>query len=129
MTRCERKTKAVNVHATLPIDGSAQERTVGNDRKCTPHRGSPAACSPFPQTHHPSARLRAHLSLVLGVERLKLLAPAVCEARRLVGAEERPLRVVLHAPHEQVGDPEPVEEVARAGLLLRSKQHVAGGEG
>ena len=35
------------------------------------------------------------LRFVLGVERLELLAPAVAEARALVRAEQRPVRVRL----------------------------------
>ena len=57
-------------------------------------------------------------ALVAGVQALKLLAPAVCQARGLIGAEEGPLLVALHPPHEQIIAPEAVEQVPRPRLLL-----------
>mmetsp|Transcript_85769 Transcript_85769/g.191778 ORF Transcript_85769/g.191778 Transcript_85769/m.191778 type:complete len:753 (-) Transcript_85769:7-2265(-) len=62
--------------------------------------------------------------LELRVHALEVLAPDVHEAlaglrvEGLIGAEERPLAVLLDAAHEEVGHPEAVEEVARALLLL-----------
>ena len=55
--------------------------------------------------------------LIPSVERLKLLSPALKEARALVRAHERPISVLLHSLHEEVGDPERVEEVSRPILL------------
>mmetsp|Transcript_73652 Transcript_73652/g.208598 ORF Transcript_73652/g.208598 Transcript_73652/m.208598 type:complete len:573 (-) Transcript_73652:343-2061(-) len=59
-----------------------------------------------------------------GVHLLELLAPHVHERLAslrvigLVGAEQRPLQVLLDAAHEEVGNPEAVEKVAGALLLL-----------
>mmetsp|Transcript_29694 Transcript_29694/g.97086 ORF Transcript_29694/g.97086 Transcript_29694/m.97086 type:complete len:755 (-) Transcript_29694:490-2754(-) len=61
---------------------------------------------------------RAALGLVALVERLELRAVAVREARALVGAHEGPEPVSLDALHEQVRDPEAVEEIARALELV-----------
>ena len=58
------------------------------------------------------------LLLVLLVQRLELLAVHIREPGRLVGAEERPVPVLLHALHEQVWRPQRVEQVARALQLV-----------
>ena len=58
------------------------------------------------------------LRLVLFVQSLELLAPAIRETRGFVGAEEGPLAVSLDALHEQIVGPQAVEQVPGAGLLL-----------
>mmetsp|Transcript_5519 Transcript_5519/g.9404 ORF Transcript_5519/g.9404 Transcript_5519/m.9404 type:complete len:237 (-) Transcript_5519:794-1504(-) len=58
------------------------------------------------------------VSLVLLIEPLELLAPAVGESGALVGTHEGPIAVGLDSLHEQVGDPEGVEKVPRPLLLL-----------
>ncbi|GIX65122.1 signal peptide containing protein [Babesia caballi] len=55
--------------------------------------------------------------LVLGVELLELVAPDVVEAAALVRAHQGPLPVSLDTLHEQVGNPQGVEQIARACLL------------
>ena len=71
-----------------------------------------------PPTHHPG---RAHQPCPhhsLGIQLVKLHAPHVIQAGCLVGAEQAPLLVALHPPHEEVADPQAVEEVTCTGLLL-----------
>jgi hypothetical protein len=58
------------------------------------------------------------LALVAGVELLKLITVDIGKTRALVGAHECPLTVLLHALHEEIGDPKGVEEVASTNLLL-----------
>ena len=57
-------------------------------------------------------------NVIPGVKLLELLSPAVGEAGTLVGAHETPHAVLLDALHEEIRDPEGVEEVAGALLLL-----------
>src|SRR5690606_12452352 len=57
-------------------------------------------------------------ALVLLIELLEGLPPGVGQAGALVGAHQGPVAVLLHALHEEVGDPQRVEEVAGAELLL-----------
>mmetsp|Transcript_15039 Transcript_15039/g.28221 ORF Transcript_15039/g.28221 Transcript_15039/m.28221 type:complete len:332 (+) Transcript_15039:1279-2274(+) len=58
------------------------------------------------------------------VHGLELLAPDIHEAlaraliEGLVGAEQSPVRVVLHSLHEEVRDPQPIKEVPRTLLFL-----------
>ena len=59
----------------------------------------------------------APLALVARVQLHEGGAPAVGQPWRLVGAEEGPVGVGLHARHEEVGHPQGVKEVARARLL------------
>ena len=54
------------------------------------------------------------LALVLSVKLLEGITPALEEARAFVRAHQSPLTVLLHALHEQVRDPERVEQVTRA---------------
>mmetsp|Transcript_1050 Transcript_1050/g.3271 ORF Transcript_1050/g.3271 Transcript_1050/m.3271 type:complete len:273 (-) Transcript_1050:81-899(-) len=61
---------------------------------------------------------RAPLVLILLVQGLKFLAPAVGEPRRLVGAEERPLAVGFDPLHEKVRCPQRVEEIPGSRLLF-----------
>mmetsp|Transcript_39014 Transcript_39014/g.91260 ORF Transcript_39014/g.91260 Transcript_39014/m.91260 type:complete len:642 (+) Transcript_39014:465-2390(+) len=71
-----------------------------------------------PQLLRGHRALGAPFGLVLLVQRLELGAPHVAQPRRLVGAEEAPIRVRLDTPHEEIGHPQRVEEVARTALLL-----------
>ena len=57
-------------------------------------------------------------NVIPGVKLLELLSPAVGEAGTLVGAHETPHAILLDALHEEIRDPESVEEVAGALLLL-----------
>lgn len=57
--------------------------------------------------HTPSTTLL----LVALIELLKLLPPAVCEARSLVGAEQRPVLIGLNSLHEEIRNPESIEQV------------------
>lgn len=66
----------------------------------------------------PSHLLGPALALVLQVQLVEVLSPDVRQAGRLVGAHEGPVLVGLHALHEQVVDPQAVEQVAGARLLL-----------
>ena len=50
-------------------------------------------------------------------QRLEGVAVALGETGALVRAHERPRAVALDALHEQVGNPQAVEEVARTHLL------------
>mmetsp|Transcript_2729 Transcript_2729/g.7545 ORF Transcript_2729/g.7545 Transcript_2729/m.7545 type:complete len:206 (+) Transcript_2729:1310-1927(+) len=61
---------------------------------------------------------RLALALILFVQRLKVLPPAVDKPGALVRAEERPAAILLDAAHEEVAHPERVEQIARARLLL-----------
>ena len=54
----------------------------------------------------------------LEVELVEVLAPCLGQAGGLVGAEEAPVLIGLDAAHEQVVDPQTVEQVAGTGLLL-----------
>mmetsp|Transcript_5523 Transcript_5523/g.7783 ORF Transcript_5523/g.7783 Transcript_5523/m.7783 type:complete len:590 (-) Transcript_5523:355-2124(-) len=65
---------------------------------------------------HRAARLA--LPLVLLVQRLELLAPHIRQPFRLVRAEERPRAVLLYSLHEQVRDPQSVEQVPGAVGLV-----------
>ena len=56
------------------------------------------------------------LGLVTGIQSIEGLAVDIGQAWGLVGAEETPLTVGLHAAHEEIGDPQRVEQIA--GLLL-----------
>ena len=49
--------------------------------------------------------------LVLLIELLKLVTPGVEQSGGLSRAEERPVAVVLNTLHEEVGDPQPKEEI------------------
>jgi len=60
---------------------------------------------------------RASFTLIALIKRLELVAPDIRESRRLIGAEQAPLPIRLHALHEQVRDPEGVEEVASTLFL------------
>mgnify|MGYP001587020265 FL=1 len=62
--------------------------------------------------------LRATLLLVLVEQRTELVAVDLVKSRSFGGAEEGPVTRLLDALHEEVGDPEGEEEVARANLLL-----------
>ena len=68
--------------------------------------------------------LRLHLAaelalgLVLRVQSVKGVAVHVLQARRLVGAHERPLALLGDALHEQVRDPQRREQVAAALVLV-----------
>ena len=55
---------------------------------------------------------------LLLVELVELIAPHVRQSRTLVGAHKGPVPVRLHPLHEEVRDPEGVEEVTGAILLL-----------
>ena len=46
----------------------------------------------------------------------KRSVPHLCKAGSFVGAEEGPVCIGLHALHEQVADPQGVEQVPRPGL-------------
>lgn len=48
---------------------------------------------------------------ILGVQLFKLWPPRVSQAWALVRAHERPVLIVLYPLHEQVGDPQGVEEI------------------
>ena len=54
--------------------------------------------------------------LVLVVQGVKLLSPDVCQPWSLVGAEQAPLCIGLHSLHEQVVDPQGVEQVSCTSL-------------
>jgi len=56
----------------------------------------------------------------LFVERFKLLAPDFKETGTLVRTHQGPVLVVFHATHEQVGNPESEEQVARTMFLSTS---------
>lgn len=60
--------------------------------------------------------LGSALPLKALVQGIKLLPPAVGQPRRLVGAEQGPLCIGFHPPHEQVVHPEAVEEVPGSDL-------------
>mmetsp|Transcript_13702 Transcript_13702/g.29666 ORF Transcript_13702/g.29666 Transcript_13702/m.29666 type:complete len:227 (+) Transcript_13702:1024-1704(+) len=60
----------------------------------------------------------ATLFLVPLIHCLKLVAPHVAQAGSFIRTEEAPLSVGLDALHEEVWDPQAVEEVARAVLIL-----------
>ena len=59
----------------------------------------------------------ATLALVALVELLELVSIAVGETGALPRAHHRPVRVGLHSLHEEVADPQPIEQVAR-GLFV-----------
>ena len=67
-------------------------------------------------------RLDFPLELALGLVRfiqvVEGVAAVVREARALVGAHQSPVRVLLHAPHEQVRHPQPVEQISSAPFFL-----------
>ena len=54
------------------------------------------------------------------VELLKLLPPHLVQTGTLVGAHQRPVAIVLHPLHEEVRDPEGIEQVSSPWLLLPS---------
>jgi len=54
---------------------------------------------------------------ILLVHGLKLLSPALEETWAFIGAHQRPLSVSLHSLHEEIWDPEGIEEVTSAILL------------
>lgn len=56
--------------------------------------------------------------ILLFIEFLKLLAPAISQSRAAVGAHEGPLLVLLHPLHEQVWDPQGVEQIPGPLFLL-----------
>mmetsp|Transcript_12173 Transcript_12173/g.26968 ORF Transcript_12173/g.26968 Transcript_12173/m.26968 type:complete len:510 (+) Transcript_12173:311-1840(+) len=60
----------------------------------------------------------AALSLVLLIQSLEIRAIRILQPWGFVGAEQGPRPLSLHALHEQVGDPQGVEQVARSLLLL-----------
>mmetsp|Transcript_20190 Transcript_20190/g.56240 ORF Transcript_20190/g.56240 Transcript_20190/m.56240 type:complete len:301 (+) Transcript_20190:1449-2351(+) len=66
-------------------------------------------------TYHPACTPHA---LILLVQLVKLLSPAVCQALSLIGTEQGPLAVGLHTAHEQVIDPQAIEQVSGTGLFL-----------
>mmetsp|Transcript_13701 Transcript_13701/g.29658 ORF Transcript_13701/g.29658 Transcript_13701/m.29658 type:complete len:291 (+) Transcript_13701:1024-1896(+) len=73
-------------------------------------------CEPERLRGHRS--LRAPFFLIPLVQLLELFAPHVTHTGRLVRAEEAPLAIRLDTPHEEVRNPQRIEEVARAALLL-----------
>src|SRR5690242_18678436 len=58
------------------------------------------------------------LLLVLLVEGDKLITVDISKARALVGAHECPLAVLLDTLHEEIGNPQSVEEIASTNLFL-----------
>ena len=60
----------------------------------------------------------AAFGFVLVVQDIVVRAVDVLEARRRAWIEETPLRIVFDAFHEEVRDPEGVEEIARAEVLV-----------
>jgi hypothetical protein len=58
------------------------------------------------------------ISLILFVEGVELFSPAVRKARALIWAHECPLGVCFDSPHEQIWNPQGVEEVPCSLLLL-----------
>ena len=58
------------------------------------------------------------LSLIALVKGVELLAPTVWQSRTFIGTHQSPLLVVDDSAHEQVWDPETVEEVSRPVLLF-----------
>lgn len=61
----------------------------------------------------------ATLLLILSVKGLELFTPALEESWALVGAHKGPISVGLHSLHEEIWDPEGIEEVPST-VLLRS---------
>src|SRR5690606_10350724 len=57
-------------------------------------------------------------ALIFFVQAFKLFPVDISQTRRFVGAEERPHLVILYPFHEQVGNPERVEQVARPKFFL-----------
>lgn len=55
---------------------------------------------------------------VAGVEFFKFRSPTLIETWALIWAHQRPVLVGLHSLHEEVGDPEGVEKVTSAVLLV-----------
>ena len=52
------------------------------------------------------------------VELLKLLSPAIRQARTFVGAHQAPAAVLLHTLHEQIRNPESIEQVTSTLLFF-----------
>ena len=61
--------------------------------------------------------LGAPLGHILRIQLAEVIAPHLLKPRSLIGAEQAPLAIGLHALHEEVRNPERVEEVARPLLL------------
>lgn len=117
---------AVSSRAAVNAHACSQERAARSQQPQASRHAAAALHARQPRgPHHTTAdtteqaaRCSAAPPHAPAVQRLKLGAPHVCQPRRLVGAEEAPLAVGLDARHEQVVDPEAVEQVARARLLL-----------
>mmetsp|Transcript_989 Transcript_989/g.1567 ORF Transcript_989/g.1567 Transcript_989/m.1567 type:complete len:407 (+) Transcript_989:1659-2879(+) len=71
-----------------------------------------------PQLLSTDCTLGTALTLVPCVQLIELLSPAVGQAGCLVGAEHAPVFVGLHSLHEQIVDPQAIEQVTGTSLLL-----------
>ena len=56
--------------------------------------------------------------LILSVERLELFSPCLCKSGALIGTHESPILVLLDSLHEEVWDPESIEQIASSVLFL-----------
>ena len=52
------------------------------------------------------------------VEIFKLFTPNLTQAERLIGTEQRPITVVLDTLHEQIRNPQGVEQVTCSSLVF-----------
>ena len=57
-------------------------------------------------------------SLIGYIKLLKLFTPSLCKSWALVRAHEGPFFILLNTLHEEVGDPESVEEITSSILFL-----------
>ena len=57
-------------------------------------------------------------TLVLGVKFFELFAPDLRQSRTLIGAHECPQLILDDSPHEEIRDPQAVEEIPCSVLLL-----------
>ena len=65
-------------------------------------------------------KLHATAFGLLLIEAIKLLSPAVGQPRALIRTHERPVFTFFHTAHEQVRDPQGIEQVS--GSLSRQRQ-------
>lgn len=57
-------------------------------------------------------------SLISSVKSFELFTPGLSESRALIGAHQGPFFVLLYPLHEEIGDPEGIEEVTGSIFLL-----------
>ena len=105
--------------------GGSQNYKGGADQLCLQKNAATAGWTLWGSGGWVMATL---LNNALEVELVEALAPCLGQAGGLVGAEEAPVLIGLDAAHEQVVDPQTVEQVAGTGLLLACVDGQGGGE-